>query len=92
DSLPVRTTTPDLLDMERVETHLALAVERGRYRGPTDALDYLLHRQCLVRVGDALYAPRRDDVLRAQSASRLPTSRYRYWALSRPRPHFNRCD
>ncbi|NJO08058.1 MAG: hypothetical protein HC876_22475, partial [Chloroflexaceae bacterium] len=54
DSLPVRTTTPDLLDMERVKTHLALAVERGRYRGPTDALDYLLHRQCLVRVGAAL--------------------------------------
>ncbi|NJL04641.1 MAG: hypothetical protein HC911_06970 [Chloroflexaceae bacterium] len=55
DSLPVRSTTPDVLDMQRVEQHIVQAVERGRYRGPTDPLEYLLHKHCLVRVGDTPY-------------------------------------
>ena len=55
DSLPVRSTPPDVLDMQRVEQHIVQAVERGRYRGPTDPLEYLLHKHCLVRVGDTLY-------------------------------------
>ena len=55
DSLPVRTTTPDLLDFDKVAVHIERAVERGRYHGPTDTQAYLLHKQCLVAVGAELY-------------------------------------
>jgi len=56
DSLPVRTTTPDLIDLDRVVAHINDAVQRGRYHGPTEPVEYLLGNQCLVRVGAELYA------------------------------------
>jgi ATP-dependent DNA helicase RecG len=56
DSLPVRTATADLLDLDRVTDHIERAVERGRYHGPTETKDYLLHKQCIVEVGADLYA------------------------------------
>ena len=56
DSLPVRSTTPNLLDYDRVAQHIAHASESGRYSGPTDPQAYLLHKQCLVDVGSEVYA------------------------------------
>lgn len=56
DSLPVRTTTADLLDLDRVAAHIVEATARRRYRGPTDPLGYLLHKRCLVAVGGETYA------------------------------------
>lgn len=56
DSLPVRTTTADLLDLARVAAHIQRAIERGRYSGPTDPTTYLLQKQCLVAVGTERYA------------------------------------
>jgi len=48
DSLPVRDTAIDLLDLNRVSAHIAGAVERGRYSGPTDLLAYLQYKRCLA--------------------------------------------
>jgi len=56
DSLPVRDTGPELLDHSRVEAHIAQAVARGRYHGPTDPLAYLRHKHCLAAEGDTLLA------------------------------------
>ncbi len=48
DSLPLRTTTMDMIDLDKVAMHITNATQRGRYRGPTDVHDYLLHRKCLA--------------------------------------------
>lgn len=56
DSLPVRTTSPDLIDLDKVAAHIERATSRGRYRGTTDPLEYLIEKKCLVRVGAEIYA------------------------------------
>src|SRR5438093_543318 len=45
DSLPVRTATPDMLDMEKVDAHIARLVKERQYRGPTDPIEYLHQRR-----------------------------------------------
>lgn len=54
DTLPLRDVTVDLLDLERVAEHVARAVERGRYAGPTAPLDYLRAKHYIVEEGDVL--------------------------------------
>lgn len=56
DALPVRTATPDMIDLDKVRAHIAQAIERGRYRGTTTPHDYLLEHKCLVAVESNLYA------------------------------------
>jgi len=56
DSLPVRMTAPDILDLEKVAAHIARARDRGRYNGPTNPTEYLFHKQCLVKEGAELLA------------------------------------
>src|SRR5689334_11591410 len=56
DSLPVRSATPDLLDFDRVAAHIAQAIDRGRYNGPTDPFAYLVQKRCLIAVGAEHYA------------------------------------
>jgi predicted HTH transcriptional regulator len=56
DSLPVRTATAELLDLDKIALHIRQAVERGRYHGPTEVKEYLLHKQCLVAIGSEYYA------------------------------------
>lgn len=56
DSLPVRATTPDLIDLDKVATHIERATSRGRYRGTTDPMKYLLEKKCLVQIGTEIYA------------------------------------
>ena len=56
DSLPVRTTAPDLLDLELVQKHIAGARQRGRYTGSGDVQEYLFQSKCLVEVGTTVYA------------------------------------
>ena len=48
DSLPLRATSLAMIDLEKVIAHIATAARRGRYRGPTEPYDYLLHKKCLV--------------------------------------------
>ena len=55
DSLPVRLTTPALLDLDKVAAHVAEAERRGRYRGPTEPTAYLSHKRCLVEVNGKTY-------------------------------------
>src|SRR6266511_515922 len=55
DSSPIRGTSLELLDMDKVTTHIDRAVERGRYTGPATAKEYLLRKQCIVEVEDATY-------------------------------------
>lgn len=54
DSLPIRDTSPQILDLDRVSTHVARATERRRYSGPSEPIDYLLHKRCLVSDGGVL--------------------------------------
>jgi len=56
DSLPVRTTTAELLDLDKVAAHIAQAVERRRYQGASDPFTYLVEKHCLVAVGTTYYA------------------------------------
>jgi predicted HTH transcriptional regulator len=55
DVAPVHGATPAMLDYDRVAAHIAAAVERGRYRGPTTPEEYLRHKRCLVAVGQEEY-------------------------------------
>ncbi len=55
DSSPIRGTSLELLDMDKVTTHIERAVERGRYTGPATAKEYLLRKQCIIEVEDATY-------------------------------------
>lgn len=55
DSWPVRMTTLNMIDMNRVTTHVAEALKRGRYIGPTDPLEYMLKKRCVVEVEGEVY-------------------------------------
>lgn len=56
DSLPVRRTTPELIDLDLVQKHITGARTRGRYQGAGDVMDYLFRSHCLVEVGTDIYA------------------------------------
>ena len=57
DSLPVRAASMADLDIERVQTHITSALERGRFpdESPRDVTGYLAWRGCTVKVGDTLH-------------------------------------
>jgi ATP-dependent DNA helicase RecG len=46
--MPVRGTSPNYLDYDKVANHIAEAVKNGQYRGPTDPHTYLLQGRMLV--------------------------------------------
>src|SRR5687767_12159199 len=48
DTLPVEGADLQKLDLDRVATHIGQAQGRGRYTGPTDPIEYLKLRKCLV--------------------------------------------
>lgn len=56
DTLPVEDVDIDAISLEQVAAHIAQAQSRGRYIGPTDPMEYLLLRKCLVPHEDALRA------------------------------------
>ena len=56
DSLPVRLTSPELLDLNKVAAHIESARKKGRYSGTDDPIEYLIEQQCLVSVDNHLYA------------------------------------
>ncbi len=55
DSMPIRKTSLDLLDMIQVAAHINRSVRLGRYAGPEDPVEYLLQKQCAVRVDRQIY-------------------------------------
>ena len=56
DSLPVRDTTLDMIDLAKVEVHIARAIERGRYNGSTNPVEYLKQKGCIAEEGERLLA------------------------------------
>lgn len=52
DSMPVRGTSPELLDMERVAAHITAMARRGNALEPPDPIEYLFRRRCLVQIDD----------------------------------------
>lgn len=56
DSLPLRPTTLDDLDMEQVQAHLKQVVDNGRYTGPADPGAYLTARSCVATFEGTLHA------------------------------------
>lgn len=56
DHLPVRETTIEALDLEKVADHIGKAVNRGRYHGSADRLEYLQQSNCIVTADGATYA------------------------------------
>ena len=56
DSMLIRDTGSDLLDLDRVRAHIDRAIERRRYTGATEPIDYLLSKGCLVADGDHMLA------------------------------------
>jgi predicted HTH transcriptional regulator len=56
DSLPVRTATPDMIDMEKVTAHISQLVKERQYQGPTDSMEYLYQRRCLAAAGNETLA------------------------------------
>ncbi|MCU0490118.1 MAG: hypothetical protein MUD01_00820 [Chloroflexaceae bacterium] len=52
DSLPITGTSLEMIDMAKVASHIRRSVEGGRYNGPTEPLEYLVQRQCVVPSGE----------------------------------------
>ncbi len=50
DSMPVRGTSLELLDMERVASHIAAMVRRGQTIDQVEPIQYLFRRRCLVTI------------------------------------------
>jgi ATP-dependent DNA helicase RecG len=55
DALPVRETSTEQINLNRVVAHIAEARRRERYQGPEDPMEYLRSRHCLVQVGTTDY-------------------------------------
>jgi ATP-dependent DNA helicase RecG len=55
DALPVRETSTEQINLNRVVAHIAEARRRERYQGPDDPMEYLRSRHCLVQVGTTDY-------------------------------------
>ena len=58
DALPVRETSPDQIDLDRVAEHIKETIQRERYAGPNDPMAYLRSRFCMVTVGGSTYLTR----------------------------------
>jgi ATP-dependent DNA helicase RecG len=56
DSLPVRAAPVDTIDLDKVASHIDKATTGRRYQGPTDPMEYLLQKQCVVVVEGKPYA------------------------------------
>jgi ATP-dependent DNA helicase RecG len=56
DGYPIQRTSVDDIDLERVSTHVASAVSRGKLPKLLSAVDYLLQRKGVVQIGDRIYA------------------------------------
>ena len=56
DSMPISDTSSDLIDLDRVRAHIERAIERRRYAGATEPIDYLLSKGCLVADGKHMVA------------------------------------
>jgi predicted HTH transcriptional regulator len=56
DGLPIRNTSLDDLDLDRVATHIQQARTTGRYSGPQEPITYLQRYQCVALLGQALHA------------------------------------
>jgi predicted HTH transcriptional regulator len=56
DHLPVRDTSPAVLDFEKVADHISKAVKRGRYHGSDAPLEYLQQSQCCTTIDGTTYA------------------------------------
>lgn len=54
DSVPIVDTSIDDLDLDQVAAHIAGAIERGRYTGPTEPQAYLRARNCVAERDGAL--------------------------------------
>lgn len=48
DALPIVEASVDAIDLDKVAAHLAQALARGRFEGPTTPEDYLDYQQCVV--------------------------------------------
>ena len=55
DTLPVRGHLSELLDINKVAAHVERAIQRRRYDGAPDPMDYLLQKQCIVEVDGEQY-------------------------------------
>jgi predicted HTH transcriptional regulator len=55
DAVPIRMTGTELIDLQSVDAHIDKAIRLGRYQGSTDPIEYLIEKQCLVRVEQDLY-------------------------------------
>ncbi len=56
DSLPIRMTSPAVLDFDKVAAHIDKAVKLGRYPRLVEPIEYLLLRQCVAAVEEEQYA------------------------------------
>jgi predicted HTH transcriptional regulator len=56
DCLPVRGVPEDILDLRKIAAHLERAIQRNRYTGSPDPLDYLRERKCLIEVDGEQFA------------------------------------
>lgn len=54
DRLPVQGATREMLDRQKVQSHIQQAVDAGRYDGPTDPIAYLRHTACLIDIEGTL--------------------------------------
>ena len=50
DARPVRGDPREMIDITKVAAHVERAIQRRRYDGEADPMDYLLQKQCIVEV------------------------------------------
>ena len=74
DSLPVRDTSLDMIDMTKVEIHIARAVERGRYNGPTNPVEYMPQKGCITEEGELILATPAGMGLVVELEQKIPIS------------------
>ncbi|MDQ5851792.1 MAG: hypothetical protein M3380_06895 [Chloroflexota bacterium] len=55
DGMPVRGAPATLLDLDKVAAHVERAIQRRRYQGTPDPLDYLVQKHCLVELEGEQY-------------------------------------
>jgi ATP-dependent DNA helicase RecG len=53
--MPIRDVGLEMLDLDQVSAHINHALERKRYSGPTDPIEYLRLKGCLIADGDRLF-------------------------------------
>jgi ATP-dependent DNA helicase RecG len=56
DGQPISDTSISLIDLARVEAHIALAITRGRYQGSNNVHDYLREKHCIAVSGESVQA------------------------------------